>query len=124
MKLAANISQAEWEVMRCLWDQAPLPAATLVETLAAQRGWRPRTTRTLLDRLVRKGAVAFALEGKRFLYRPRLSRAATVRRESRSFMERVFGGEPAAMLIHLVRQTELTAAEIQELKRLLEEKEP
>jgi len=63
------------------------------------------------------------LQGTRYLYRPKLRLEDCVRHESRSFLDRVFGGEPAAMLIQLVKQTNLAPDEIAELRRILKEKE-
>jgi len=109
--------------MEVLWQQSPMTTPEIVESLTEKRGWAPRTIRTLLDRLVRKGALALSLDGRRHVFRPKVDREASVRRESRSFLEKVFGGEPASMLISLVRQTELTPDQIRELKAILEEKE-
>jgi BlaI family transcriptional regulator, penicillinase repressor len=118
-----NISAAEWEIMNVVWDCAPVPASDIVERLEQKKGWHARTTRTLIDRLVRKGALRTKPEGKRFLFSPKVTREQCVQKESRSFQERVFGGEPAAMLIHLVKQTSFTPDEIKELQRILEEKQ-
>lgn len=109
--------------MEVLWQRSPLSTPDIVGALSEKRGWAPRTIRTLLARLVRKGALALAQDGRRHVFRPKVDRESSVRRESRSFLERVFGGEPASMLISLVRQTELTSEQIQELKSILEEKE-
>ena len=122
-KAIAKISGAEWEVMSVLWRQSPLAAAEVVEQLQAKRGWHLRTVRTLLDRLVKKRALSAALEGKRYLYRPRVDMEDCVRLESQGFLQRVFGGEPVSMLVHLVKNTELSSEEIAELKRILSEKE-
>ena len=67
MKPNPNISSAEWEVMTVVWSKPPAAASDIVEQLEARRGWRSRTIRTLLDRLVKKGALRFELEGKRYL---------------------------------------------------------
>jgi BlaI family transcriptional regulator, penicillinase repressor len=123
MKPDPRISEAEWEVMTVVWNQAPAAASDVVEQLETKRGWRSRTTRTLLDRLVKKGALRFEVDGKRYLYWPRVTMAACVRKESQSFLRRVFGGEPASMLIHLVKTSKLSPEQIQELKRILSEKE-
>ena len=108
--------------MNIIWHKAPVPAGDVVVALETKKGWRERTTRTLIDRLVKKGALRAEREGKRYLYYPRLSREECVQKESRSFLERVFGGEPAAMLIHLVSQTKLSQGEIEELQKILEQK--
>ena len=122
MKTRIRISAAEWEVMNLVWEQPPLPASDIVERLEAKKGWHERTIRTLIDRLVKKGVLRAELEGKRYLFWPKLTQRECVQKESRSFQERVFGGQPAAMLIHLVKQTKLTAEEIEELERILQEK--
>lgn len=120
---AIRISAAEWEVMNLVWLKSPRTAQEIVEELEPKRGWSPRTIRTLIGRLGRKGALRHRQSGKRYLYSPALDREQCVGRESRSFMERVFQGVPAGMLVHLIKQTKLSRAEIQELKALLEEKD-
>jgi BlaI family penicillinase repressor len=116
-----NISDAEWQVMTVLWERSPMTASDVVAALEGRSRWKTRTIRTLLDRLVQKGAVKVLLDGKR-LYAPAVSLAACVRNESRSFVERVFGGEPASLLLHLIKETKLTKGEIDKLKKLLSEK--
>lgn len=117
-----KISEAEWQVMNVLWERAPRAAGEVVAALETKAGWKPRTIRTLLDRLVRKGALKLLARGKR-QYVPAVTMEACVRRESRSFVRRVFGGEPASMLLHLIKDTKLSREEIEQLKRLLAEKE-
>lgn len=117
-----NISEAEWEIMAVLWDAAPRASTEIVTEVAARKGWHSRTIRTLLDRLVQKGAVAMQSDRRPALYQANLSREECLRQESQSFLDRVFAGEPAAMLLHLVKQVKLTPAEIKELKRILSEK--
>jgi BlaI family penicillinase repressor len=123
MKGHVRISGAEREVMELLWDQGPLGSAEIVEAMEARKEWKPRTTRTLLDRLVAKKAVGAKAEGRRNIYRPLVLREASVEQESRSFLQRIFGGEPAAMLISLVEQTDLSPEEIRQLKEVLAKKE-
>jgi BlaI family penicillinase repressor len=118
-----KISDSEWQVMTVVWDKAPVPTSEIVEVLAGQKGWHVRTIRTLLDRLVRKKALRILPEGKRYLYKPLISIEEGVRQESQSFVQRVFGGEPAAMLLHLVGEAKLSKEEIRKLKAILEEKE-
>jgi BlaI family transcriptional regulator, penicillinase repressor len=118
-----RISESEWQVMALVWERSPVAAGEIVDSLSQRRGWHSRTTRTLLDRLVKKGALKATLVGKRYLYEPLLSLNACIRQESRSFLERVFGGEAAPMLLYLVRESKLSSDEIKELKRLLSEKE-
>jgi BlaI family penicillinase repressor len=118
-----RISESEWQVMVLVWERSPVAAGEIVDSLSRRTGWHSRTIRTLLDRLVKKGALKATFVGKRYLYEPLLSMNACIRQESRSFLERVFGGEAAPMLLYLVRESKLSSDEIKELKRLLSEKE-
>jgi len=123
MQTSIRISSAEWQVMKLIWDKHPRTAREIIVALEPDHSWNSRTIRTLIGRLVRKGAVKAEEDGRRYLYSPAISRAHCLRRESRQFVERVFGGVPASMLLHLVKHSKLSKKEIQELKKLLEEKE-
>jgi BlaI family transcriptional regulator, penicillinase repressor len=118
-----NISDAEWQVMDVLWRRSPLSAADVVESLRDETQWNPRTIKTLLARLVKKKALAYEVSGNRYLYRPKVAREHCVRRESQSFLHRVFGGQAGPMLNYFVRTTRLTPQEIAELERILSRKE-
>lgn len=123
MKQPVKISESEWEIMNLIWKKSPAAASEVVEQLSEKRSWAPRTIRTLLDRLVKKGALRTQFEGKRYLYEPKVTMEECVHHESRSFIERVFGGAPASMLINLAKHTELTSEEIKQLRKILSDKE-
>jgi BlaI family transcriptional regulator, penicillinase repressor len=116
-----KISDAEWEVMRVIWAQSPLAANQVVARLA-RHDWSPRTVKTMLNRLVNKGALAFEAQGKRYLYRPAVKQDQCVRSESRTFVDRVFGGAAGAMINYFVENESLNSAEIAQLKRMLNRK--
>jgi BlaI family transcriptional regulator, penicillinase repressor len=118
-----QISDAEWDVMKVVWDHGPLTAGEVVRHLAGEHRWSPRTVKTLLNRLVRKGALGFRAEGNRYHYHPKITRDAVVRTESRSFLSRVFGGAAGPMLAHFVNEAPLTPDEIRQLRELLERRE-
>src|SRR5262249_6975705 len=109
-----QISDAEWDVMRIVWEQGPLTAGDVVRHVAGAKDWHPRTVKTLLGRLVRKGAVEMKGDGGRFVYRARISREACRREESRSFLTRVFDGAVTPALVHFIRQAELSKEEIEQ----------
>lgn len=92
----------------------------MVDAVATSQAWAPRTVKTLLNRLVQKKAVEVKVEGRRYLYRARVARDTVVRRESRSFLSRVFGGAVAPAVVHLLEDSDLTPQEIEHLRRLLE----
>lgn len=123
MKKLPRISEAEWQVMRVLWERAPRTANEVVDALAGETDWNPRTVKTLLNRLVNKGALGFEPSGRSYLYHPRVSEEACAREESRSFLRRVYGGAFAPMLASFLDAEELSPEEIADLRRILDEKE-
>ena len=123
MKPRIKISDAEWEVMNVVWEQAPIPAAGVTEALGPKKQWSLATVRTLLRRLVKKGALLQRPEGKRFLYLPRVSRSDGIRQQSESFLDRVLGRTPPSTVLQLVEKADLSREDIQELRRILKQKE-
>ena len=122
-RLIPTISETEWKVMKVIWAKSPLSAAEIIETLrAVDPTWHPRTAKTLLNRLVKKKALGYDMEGRSYLYRPLVLESDCAQAESESFLNRVFGGSLEPMLANFVKQKKLSAAEIRELKRLLEGK--
>src|SRR5262249_32287091 len=109
-----HISDAEWQVMQVVWERKGATAAEVIAALTSQTGWQPRTIRTLRARLTDKGVLAAAADGNRYLYRPLVSRSTCVREESRSFLQRVFGGDTAELLVHFVRGADISPAQIEE----------
>jgi BlaI family transcriptional regulator, penicillinase repressor len=120
---APRISDAEWEVMNVVWANPPITASEVVDALARPTGWNPRTIKTMLNRLVKKGVLGFEQHGKAYLYKPLVRRAECVRRESRSFLERVFDGAAGSLLVHFAENTELSREEIRRLKSILARRE-
>ena len=119
---APRISDAEWLVMESLWDRHPATAQEVAGDVGPTNGWSEPTVKTMLARLVKKGALAFRRDGKRYLYSPAVDRADCVRSAARSLAERLFGGRSSPMLEFLVREAPLSADEIDELQQLLDEK--
>lgn len=116
-----SISDAEAVVMQVLWQRQPLAAEDVFAAVAAQSGWAEPTVKTLLNRLLNKGAIAAEKQGRRFLYSPRIERAQWVQQQSEGLVERVFGGRVAPLVAHFSERGKLSAEDIAELKRLLQE---
>ena len=121
MAVSPQISDAEWEVMKTVWDAQPVATSDVCQRLAAEHGWAPRTIKTMLNRLVNKGALAYEVDGKRFLYRATVNRNACVRHESKSFLARVFDGSVTPAIVHLLSHSKLSNDELTELRRILDE---
>lgn len=117
--MAERISDAEHAVMEVLWADAPLTANVVAERLTDSQSWTLPTVKTLLSRLLAKGALAAEAEGRRFLYRPLIERADYVSHESRRLVDRLFGGRLSPLVAHLAERGALTADDISEIMVLL-----
>lgn len=122
MSRSPRISDAEWHVMAVLWDQHPIGAAEVTATLEPEHGWSEATVKTMLSRLVKKGAATFTKDGKRYLYRPSVDRESCVRHQAKELADRAFAGEASPMLTWFVEETPLSSAEIDALQALLDAK--
>lgn len=118
-----QISESEAKVMEALWDESPLTAEQVVSRLADSESWQAATVKTLLNRLLKKEAIEAETEGRRYLYRPLISRAEYVSQASRSLLDRLFGGKVAPLVSHFAEQRKLSKRDIAELRRLLDELE-
>lgn len=121
MKLP-HISDSEWTIMEQLWETSPQTALELTRALEPTTHWAENTVRTMLGRLVDKGALKIGenAAGTR-TFRPAVSREACVKAEGDSFMQRIFGGAAKPLLVHFAQESKLTSDEVAELKQLLDE---
>lgn len=119
--MAERISDAEHAVMEVLWADAPLTANTVAERLSDSQNWTLPTIKTLLSRLVSKGALDTQADGRRFLYRPAIERTAYVSGESKRLVDRLFGGRLTPLVAQFAQAEALTADDIAEIEALLKE---
>lgn len=123
MKHTPRISEAEWEVMKVCWNRPRCSAQEIIDALSVEAARHPKTIKTLLNRLVKKRALGFKKDGRSYLYEPLVAEQDCVAAESKSFLDRVFGGSLQPMLAHFVESKKLSPAEISELKKLLKERQ-
>ena len=116
-----QVTEAESIVMETLWVRHPLSADDVVAALARQEHWQEPTIKTLLNRLLKKGAIRAEKDGRRYLYSPVLKREDWVLGESQGLLERLFDGRVAPLVAHFSAQRKLSRKDIAELRRLLEE---
>lgn len=105
--------------MKVVWTKSPILAREVIARLAATRKWHGKTVRTLLARLVKKGAIGFQKQGRSYLYRPLVKRAECVRVETQSLLDRVFDGSLVAMFAHFLQGRKISESEARELRLLL-----
>lgn len=116
-----RVSSAEGIVMEALWRKQPLSAEDVATDVAKEQGWTDATVKTLLNRLLSKGAIAADKDGRRYLYRPLLKREDYVAEESTSLIDRLFDGRVSSLVTHFSEREKLSADDIAELKRLIAE---
>ena len=122
-----TISEAEWVVMEAIWHIAPASAAQIIDELSDHTAWSHRTIRTMLNRLVDKNVLEKLVKTNRdgtTAYRPLVRRQDCIRREGRSFLERVFQGNAHSLLLHFAKEARLGPEKIAQLRRLLDEESP
>ncbi|MCP1472018.1 putative transcriptional regulator [Sphingobium sp. OAS761] len=117
--MSEKISEAELVVMEALWEQAPLTASDVADRVAAARDWSVQTVKTLLSRLMAKDAIVADQDGRRFLYRPHITRDDYVAGESGRLVNRLFGGRISPLVARLAEQDQLTAEDIAALEDIL-----
>jgi predicted transcriptional regulator len=118
-----SISEAESVVMEVLWRTSPVSTENVVAALKNRQDWQEPTIKTLLNRLLKKGAISAQRDGRRYLYSPVLQRDQWLAGESKGLLDRLFGGRVAPLVAHFSKQRKLAKKDLAELKRLIEELE-
>ena len=120
MKNSFSISEAEYQVMKLIWDRAPVSTKEVTEILTVESSWKPKTIQTLLSRLVKKGAIGYKKEGRVFVYTPLIKEEDYVEQESSSFLNKFYDGALNSMVVNFLEQDKLTENDINELKKILD----
>ena len=120
MKNSFSISEAEYQVMKLIWDKAPVSTKEVTEILTVESSWKPKTIQTLLSRLVKKGAIGYKKEGRVFVYTPLIKEEDYVEQESSSFLNKFYDGALDSMVVNFLEQDKLTENDINELKKILD----
>jgi BlaI family penicillinase repressor len=118
-----QITDAEWEVMKILWARKECPSSEIVKQLTETMDWSPKTIRTLLNRLVQKEAVGINKDESRRaqMFYPLVSENEYLQSETKSFLQKLYGGAIKPMLANFLQEKKLTEQEINELKQLFDD---
>lgn len=114
-----QISEAEYEVMKIIWNHAPINTNEITAYLLETTTWNPKTIHTLIKRLVDKGAITYEKQGRIFVYTPAIKEVDYVSQKSDSFLNRFYHGDITAMLTAYVDTGKLTESEIDTLRAIL-----
>ncbi|PGY07114.1 BlaI/MecI/CopY family transcriptional regulator [Bacillus sp. AFS031507] len=121
-KIDCKISDAEWIVMKVLWEEAPLTAAKIIEALSSNKEWSPKTIHSLISRLVKKGVLGVNKETPQYEFYPLVDKRDVILEETRSFIQKVYDGSLQLMLANFIKDEKISEKEIEELQRLLDKK--
>lgn len=122
-KHSISLTEAEWTVMECLWEQSPRTGREAVAWLDEKIGWSRSTTLTLLRRLEEKGAVAGDTEGTVKTFRPLIDREDAAHQETENLLDRAYKGSLSLLVSAFTRKQSLPRKEIDELYAILREME-
>lgn len=117
------ISESEWEVLKVLWKKAPQSASDIILSLQEETNWKPKTVRTLLDRLTKKEVVGVHKNQRVYTFYPLYSQDVCQRAKTDSFVKRFFDGTLKSMLVQFIQDEELSEEDIEELRSILDKKQ-
>ena len=119
MKEIPQISEAEYEVMKVIWNYEPISTPEVVEKLSNKSDWKPNTIHTMLARLVKKKALCARKEGRVFIYTSLVEKHQYVEQRSKSFLQQFFDGTLHSMVLNFIENDQLSNEEISDLKKIL-----
>ncbi|MDR1547601.1 MAG: BlaI/MecI/CopY family transcriptional regulator [Hungatella sp.] len=114
-----QISEAEYEVMKVLWNDAPISTNEVTDKLEKTTSWSPKTIHTLLKRLVQKGAATYRKEGRVFVYTPLVEKKEYLKKENDHFLNRFYNGKISSMVTSYLNSDHVSREDLAELRRLL-----
>ncbi len=121
-KPTVELTEAEWSVIKAVWETEPCTAPAIQEKLFQPTGWTYSTVRTLMDRMVAKGVLKARKEGKLTIYQSAVTRAQAQRGELFYALKHAFNGALTPMVQCLLESSELDADELAKLESLIKAK--
>ena len=119
MSKLPQISEAEFEVMKVIWEYAPISTNEVTEKLTQTTNWSPKTIQTMLKRLVTKKVLTYEKKSRVFVYTPLVQKTVYIRQKSNSFLNRYYNGNIVSMLTSYLENDKLSKTEIDTLRHLL-----
>ena len=114
------LSPSETEILRLVWQHPSATVQEVCDRLPARRRIAYATVQTLLRRLEAKGYLTHATKGKAHVFSPAAKRDDVIRRTVGDFVERLFGGDPVPLMLHLADRSDLDADDVKRLKKLID----
>lgn len=118
-----NLSDGEWKIMNKLWEKETATITELTAELQGSTGWDKHIIITMLNRMVKKGAVSYTVNGRAKQFYPLLSQSESSIRETKGFLNKVYRGSIGMMVNAMVQDKALSKQDIEELYEILEQAE-
>jgi predicted transcriptional regulator len=116
-----TLTELQIDLMKVIWERGEATTAEVCEAVAPARGLALSTVATLLSRLEKRNVLAHRKDGRQYVYRALVSRAAVRRSMVEELTRSLFGGDSAALVRHLVAAHEVGPDEMDRIRGLLEE---
>ena len=123
MKQEIRVTNSEWNLINCLWEESPKTLMQLVPILKERVGWSKSTCATMVRRMSEKGVIGYEEKDKTKYFYPRVEKEDVVVQETRDFLKKIYDGSVGMMMSALVRQNDLSKEDIKELQAILKEAE-
>ena len=114
-----ELTEAEWEIMKIVWEKEPCAAGTVQETLAGSRNRAYSTVKTTMDRMVEKGLLEIERIRNLQLFKSRVSEVDAKRGEFRKMLKRAFDGALTPMMQFLIEHEGISAEDAAQLRKLV-----
>ena len=122
MPRSHQLADLQYAIMRVLWREGEATVARVHEVLGSDKERALTTIATMLAKMERKGVVAHKSVGRQFLYRAKVSEEDVRRSMVGELTRRLFLGDAAALVSHLLEEEEIDPGELERLKALIAEK--
>ena len=120
MNTLPQISEAEYQVMKVVWEAAPISTNEVTDRLTQTTAWNPKTVHTLLKRLVQKGALSYTKESRVFIYTPLVRETDYLKQENTHFLQRFYNGKLSDMMSAFITDDQISGEDMEEIRRLLQ----
>ena len=117
--LPSELTEAEWIIMRGVWENEPCAAGTVQEALTHSKDWAYSTVKTTMDRMAKKGLLTIQKIRNLQLFSSAISEVDAKRGEFRKMLKRAFDGALTPMMQFLIEQEGLSKSELTDLRKLV-----
>ena len=123
LKSNAELTEAEWVIMKVVWENEPCAAGTVQEDLANSKDWAYSTIKTTMDRMVEKGFLKIQRIRNLQLFSSVISEVDAKRGEFRKMLKRAFDGALTPMMQFMLEDEGLSKTELTQLRKLVNQAE-